>query len=70
MKKINTVIFNLGGDPPGQARVELIKKTGKIVLGYPIWSVRIIEVLRPSTVGVSCKSGQVRKVSERWLENE
>ena len=65
---MKTAIFDLGGNPPGQARVELLEKTSKVILGYPLWKIRVLEVIRPSTVGVSCKNGQVKTVSERWLD--
>jgi hypothetical protein len=67
---MKTAIFNLGGDPPGQARVELIKKTYTVILGYHLWKIRVLEIIRPSSVGVSCKNGQIKTISARWLEVE
>lgn len=68
---METAIYKLdGSETPGFARVELLKKLPYTILGYNLWTIRVLEVIKQSTL-LKCKIGQIQKsVSERWLEIE
>ncbi len=56
-------------DDPGSAKVELDRPTGKVILGYKIWKVKVVEVTKQSKL-LRAKIGQGHQVSERWFSRE
>ena len=67
MYKINDVVTYRNQD--GLAKIQLLKPTIKI-LGFQIWSARVLEVSKAATFGGNPKVGQTKQISERWFNGE
>ena len=68
--KNEVVTFRLDdSETPGFAKVELLQPTTKVILGYRLWKIKVVDVTRQSTL-LKAKAGQVKTVSERWFSRE
>lgn len=50
----------------GLVKIQLIKPAFKMV-GFQVWNVKVLEIVKKSSFGGNPKVGQREKISERWF---
>ena len=67
MYKANDTVTYTNQD--GLVKAQLLKPVSKI-LGFQVWSVKVLEILKKASFGGNPKAGKLARVSERWFVNE
>lgn len=64
MGNVNDIVTYKNND--GLAKARLLKPLFK-ALGFQVWEVEVLEVIKKASFGGNPKAGQRKKISERWF---